>query len=56
MVFARLNAQRVKIGMQMAAHTIGADHHNGAHGIAGGALNIGCGNHRLCVRRSGLGL
>ncbi len=31
-IFQRLgNAQRVKVGMQMAAHAVGADHHDGAN-------------------------
>ena len=28
------NAERVELGMQVAAHAVGADHHDGAHGIA----------------------
>gem|GEM_PF-5080693 len=33
------DAERVEIGVQMAAHAIGADHHDGAHGIARGAFD-----------------
>ena len=35
-IFQRLgNAQRVEVGMQMTAHAIGADHHDGTDGITG---------------------
>ncbi len=32
--------QRVEIGMKMATHAVGPDHHDGAHGIARGVVNL----------------
>ena len=40
-VLARLHAERVEVRMQMPAHAIGADHHQGMDGIARGADEIG---------------
>ena len=40
-ILLRVHAQRIEIGVQMAAHAIGADHHDRADGIAGGALQFG---------------
>ncbi len=39
-ILARLHAERIEIRMQMAAHAIGADHHQGMDGIARGADEI----------------
>ena len=36
----RLEAERIEIGVEMAAHAVGADHHQRAHGIAGRAANL----------------
>ena len=44
MVLAGLHAQRIELGVEMAAHAEGADHHEGAHAVAGGALDVGGGN------------
>ena len=33
--------ERIEIGMQMAAHAIGADQHDGADGIAGRLQHVG---------------
>ncbi|MNL55002.1 hypothetical protein D3C87_1783800 [compost metagenome] len=35
------NAQRIEIGMQMAAHAEGADHHDGAHAVARCLQHVG---------------
>ena len=51
-VLLRLEAQRIEVGMQVAAHPEGADHHDCAHRIAGGALNLAIAGRR---RRSGFG-
>ena len=40
MVFRRLETKRIEIGVQMAAHAIGADHHQRVDRIAGGAQKI----------------
>ena len=45
-IHAGLDAERIEIGVQMAAHAIGADHHDGANGIAGGAHDVGVGDRR----------
>ncbi len=37
----RLDAQRVEVGLQVAAHAIGADQHQGADGIVGGGAHVG---------------
>src|SRR5271169_1175883 len=50
---ARLERQRIEIGVEMPARPIGADQHQGANGIAGGAFDIGRRNidtARLCLR------
>ena len=44
MILAGLHAQRIELGVEMAAHAEGADHHKGAHAVAGGALDVGCGD------------
>ena len=36
-IFRGLDAKRIEIGMEMAAHAIGTDHHQRAHRIAGRA-------------------
>ena len=36
----RLEAERIEIGVEMAAHAVGADHHERAHGIARRAANV----------------
>ena len=38
------DAERIEIGVQMAAHAEGADHHDGAHGIARLLMDIGLGD------------
>ncbi len=38
-ILLRLEAERIEIGVQMAAHAIGADHHQRAHAVAGGAMD-----------------
>jgi hypothetical protein len=43
-VARRLEAERVEVGVQMAAHAVGADQHQGADRIAGGALDVGRGD------------
>ncbi len=37
----RLDAQRVEVGLQVAAHAIGADQHQSADGIVGGGAHVG---------------
>ena len=49
-ILLRVDAERIEIGVQMAAHAIGADHHDRADGIAGGALQFGWRNLGLAVR------
>ena len=39
-VLRRLQTERIEIGVQVTAHAIGADHHQGMHRIAGGAKQI----------------
>ena len=39
-ILLRLEAERIEIGVQMAAHAIGANHHQRAHRVAGGAANL----------------
>ncbi|MDT4858269.1 hypothetical protein FQZ97_927300 [compost metagenome] len=36
-----LDAQRVELGLQVAAHAIGADQHQGADGVVGGGADVG---------------
>ena len=38
-ILLRLEAERIEIGVQMAAHAVGADHHQRAHAVAGGAMD-----------------
>src|SRR5882724_7292880 len=40
-VARRLNAERIELGMKMPAHAVGANQHQGAHGVAGGLMDIG---------------
>ena len=40
MVVALLEAERIEIGVQMAAHAIGADHHQGAHASRASRANV----------------
>ncbi len=53
-----LELERVEIGMQVSAHAVGADHHDGADGIAGGLQHVGDAGlghaHRLCLLGDGL--
>ena len=44
LVVRRLEAERIEIGVEMAAHAIGADQHERAHRIAGRPLDFGGGN------------
>ncbi len=44
-----LQAERVEIGVEMAAHAIGADHHDGADGIARRLAQFGVGIGRPCA-------
>ena len=37
-VLARLEAERIEVGVQMAAHAVGADHHQRADAVARGAM------------------
>ena len=53
-IHASLDAERIEIGVQMTAHAIGADHHDGANRIAGGPHDVGVGDRR--ARSGGLGL
>ena len=39
-ILAWLKTERIEIGVQVTAHTIGADHHDSAHRVSGGAFNI----------------
>ena len=39
-IFLRLEAERIEVGVQMAAHAVGADHHQRAHRIAGRATDL----------------
>ena len=41
-VALRLEAERIEVGVQMAAHAVGADHHQGPHAVAGRALRDRC--------------
>jgi hypothetical protein len=43
-VFRLFEFQRIEIGSQMAAHAVGADHHDGAYRIARGLLHLFFGN------------
>ena len=43
-ILAGLHAQRIELGLEVAAHAEGADHHEGAHAVAGGALDVGGGD------------
>ena len=38
----RGDAERIELGVQVAAHAIGADHHDGANGIARRLQHVGC--------------
>ena len=49
-ILLRLEAERIEIGVQMAAHAIGADHHQRAHAVARGAAD-----RVFARRRFGLG-
>ncbi|MNU80537.1 hypothetical protein D3C71_701700 [compost metagenome] len=35
------DAERIELGVQVAAHAIGADHHDGAHAVAARLMNVG---------------
>ena len=48
-ILLRIEAERIEIGVQMAAHAIGADHHDRAHGILRRAVQFGGGNLALAV-------
>ena len=37
----RLDAERIELGMEMAAHAVGADQHQGAHRIARRLMDVG---------------
>ena len=54
-VSLRLEAERVEIGVEMAAHAVGADHHQRAHRVAGRPANLilGRGGLRPGFRRLG---
>ena len=39
----RLDPERVELGVEMAAHAVGADQHQGAHGIARRLMDVGRG-------------
>ena len=39
-VLLRLEAERIEVGVQVAAHAEGADHHDRADRVAGGALDL----------------
>ena len=54
-VLLRLEAERIEVGVQMAAHAEGADHHDRAHRIAGGALDLALADRRGRRRLGGLG-
>ncbi len=43
-VARRLDAERIEIGVEMAAHAIGADQHQRADGIAGRLMHVGGGD------------
>ncbi len=43
--------QRIEVGMQVAAHAVGADHHDGAHRIARRPEHVGVGDDGGAVRR-----
>ena len=43
-IFGRADIERIKLRIQMAAHAIGADHHQSAHAVARGLLDIGIGH------------
>ncbi len=49
-VLLRLKAQRIEIGVQMAAHAVGADHHQRTHAVAGGALDRFVARRRFMAR------
>ena len=55
-VLARLEAERIEIGMEMAAHAEGADQHQGAHRIAGRLLDMALGELDALRLRLGLHL
>ena len=40
-VARRLDAERIELGVEMAAHAVGADQHQRAHGIARGLMDVG---------------
>ena len=44
LVAHRLEVQRIEIGVEMAAHAVGADHHDGAHRIARRPLDLSVGH------------
>ena len=54
-VLLRLEAERIEVGVQMAAHAEGADHHDRAHRVAGGALDLAFARRRGRRRLGGLG-
>ena len=49
LVTRRLQPERIEMGVEMAARAIGADEHERADRIAGGALDVGAGNSRPLV-------
>ena len=51
----RLETERIEIGVQMASHAIGADHHQRAHRIAGRPANLVLARRRFRPGFLGLG-
>ena len=56
LVSARLESERIEIGMQVTADAIGANEHQRAHQIAGRLLDIGRGDFNALGLRLGLDL
>ena len=50
-ILLRLQPERIEIGVQMAAHAEGADHHQRAHALARRTLQVGFGNRFFGGRR-----
>ena len=54
-IFRGLDAKRIEIGMEMAAHAKGTDHHQRPHRIARRALELGGGRQSTAGFRLELG-
>ena len=56
MVFCGLHAEWIELGVEMAAHPVGANHHQRAHAVAGRQVDLGLGLNRALLAHFGADL